>query len=204
MKRTIVFLLSVLIILSFSSCSSSSNEQPTNLPTYEPLTEENATQYDENSNISNDSNGESTTKNQTTTTTAPVLKPTEASSSVVTYYSESPNNRYIRAVSERYGVDSSCLVALIKTNSKTPGATVLQFTGEKDSSGKVIKNENTLKYVYDVPDYGVIKKASGQKTDYEGYNYVENYVNYNLAVEFIIPELENTKRERTYEDYFAN
>lgn len=138
------------------------------------------------------------------TTKPPETTENSGKQTPVTYYSENPNNKYISAVVSKYGVDASTLVALIKTNSSVPGATVLQFSGEKDSNGNLIKTKETLKYVYDVRDSGDIMKASGKKNDNDGYSYVESYVNYNLAVKYIIPQLDEMKKKRTYEDYFAN
>ena len=112
--------------------------------------------------------------------------------------------KWYKAVVNKYGADPSCLVALIRTNTDTPGATVLQFNGEKDSSGNLIKTEDTPKYVYDVRDSGAIKKASVKKTDNDGYNYAESYVNYKLAIKYIIPQLDEMKKARTYENYFSD
>ncbi len=204
MKKLYILILSAVLALSFCSCSFSGKENKgtTDLPINENTSSASETQTTED--------GLSTSNVQTeANTNADTTKPPETTEksgkqTPVTYYSENPNNKYISAVVSKYGVDASTLVALIKTNASTPGATVLQFSGEKDSKGNLIKTEDTLKYVYDIRDSGAIKKASGKKTDNDGYSYIESYVNYNLAVKYIIPQLDEMKKERTYEDYFAN
>lgn len=202
MKKFFSLLLIIALMLSFASCSlekaeEETTDEATDIPTYESITEMTSSQM-----VTNDKPSE-TTSTVVTSATETTAEATEKSG-VVTYYSDNPNNKYIRAVSEKYSVDSSCLIAFIKVNGKFPGATVLQFDGSKDSSGKMICSETTLKYVYDVPDRGAIKKASGQKTDNDGYRYAESYINFNLAVKYLVPQIEDMKSQRRYEDYFAN
>lgn len=197
-------MLSAVLALSFCACSFSGkeNEGTTNLPSNENTSSTSETQTTEGG--ASTANVQTEANTNANTTKPPETTENSGKQTPVTYYSENPNNKYISAVVSKYGVDASTLVALIKTNSSVPGATVLQFSGEKDSNGNLIKTKETLKYVYDVRDSGDIMKASGKKTDNDGYSYVESYVNYNLAVKYIIPQLDEMKKKRTYEDYFAN
>lgn len=211
MKNLYILLLVVAILFSFCSCSNVEKDNNTTTTTTETTTEETTSKtfipYDNNETTNSNSTSSVVTTQydaNVTTSTTKSNSATESDSKTVTYYSENPNNKYISAVVNKYGVDASCLVALIRTNSKKPGATVLQFTGERDSSGNLIKTEKALKYVYDVSDSGMIKKSSGQKTDNDGCTYAESYVNYNLAVKYLVPQLDEMKKERTYENYFSN
>lgn len=210
MKKLYTLLLIAAIVFSFCSCQNADirNNTTTTETTTEETTSKTFIPYDNNGTTNNTDSDYSvvTTQNQQNTppSTTGSNDSSENKSKTVTYYSENPNNKYISAVVNKYGADASCLVALIRTNTDTPGATVLQFTGEKDSSGNLIKTEDTLKYVYDVRDSGAIKKASGKKTDNDGYTYAESYVNYKLAIKYIIPQLDEMKKVRTYENYFSD
>lgn len=221
LKKICILSFALIILMSFCSCTSSKNDnETTSEPTVfdDAFTDDDVLFPEENGvteqgttddTVSTTKNTSATKNNATekkpvVTTTAPNITVETPSTESVTYYSENPNNRYIQAVAKKYGKDPSTIIALIRVNSQTPGATVLQFTGERDENGELIKNENTLKYVYDVRDDGTIKKASGKKTDNDGYTHVESYINYNLAIKYLIPQLDDMKRERTYEDFYSN
>ncbi len=122
----------------------------------------------------------------------------------ITYYSESADNKYIKYIANKYSVDPSVLRALIRTNTDNRGATVLQFSGEKNSSGNLIMTEDTLVCVYDVDGNGKVMKATGKSSGYEGYSYLANIAAFKLAQEYIVPNIEATKAKRTYEDFFKN
>lgn len=204
MKKLYILFLSAVMALSFCACSFSGkeNEGTADLQSSESTSTTADAQTTEDNALTDNKTTEKSTAVKTTN--PPETTENSGKQTPVTYYSENPNNKYISAVVSKYGADASTLVALIKTNSSTPGATVLQFSGEKDSNGNLVKTKDTLKYVYDVRDNGTVKKASGKKSDNDGYSYIESYVNYNLAVKYIIPQLDDMKKERTYEDYFAN
>ncbi|MCH5191051.1 MAG: hypothetical protein J1F23_02680 [Oscillospiraceae bacterium] len=120
-------------------------------------------------------------------------------SEVVTYYCDDVNNRYIVAVAEKYGVEKSTLIAMIRTKAKNPGATVLQFSGKTDNNGNMLMTGDELKAVYEVSDTdGSIKKATGKLTGNDGYNYIESVGVFQLTKEFIVPSLDEMKRERPY------
>lgn len=134
----------------------------------------------------------------TETTTLSVIESLQASE-VETYYSENPKNKYICSVADKYGVDKMCLVALIRTKAQNPGATVLQFSGKIDENGELLKTESELKYVYEIDDTtGEIYKASGKAHDNDGYSFVESFAVFKITKEYILPQLEEAKENRTY------
>lgn len=152
----------------------------------------------------------STADNNTTVSTTKAVQQTQPTttlsalenienSEVVTYYSENPDNKYICAVADKYGVDKSRLIALIRTNAQNSGATVLEFSGKTDSDGQLVKDGNELKAVYEVADSdGTIRKATGKMSGNDGYNFAQSLAAFQLTKEFIIPQLDQMKEERTY------
>lgn len=160
-----------------------------------------ANHMNEESNIIN------TTKNQIEkTSTETTIEETTLSaldrlekSEAVTYYSDNPNNKYICAVADKYGVDKTCLVALIRTKAQNPGATVLQFSGKTDENGNLIMSKNELISVYEINDADrTIKRASEKSSENDGYTSSESRTIFRLTKQFIVPELENLKEERVY------
>ena len=186
--------------------------QTTTTTVTETTTEEITNVYDDfetetNYWVENPDDVATTTQPETTTSaTVHTQKSTEETtkSRPVTYYSESPDNKYIKYIANKYSVDPAVLIALIRTNTDNKGATVLQFSGDRDSSGNLIKTEDTLRCVYDGDGNGKVMKATGKFSGYEGYSYAANVVAFKLAQEYMIPSLEATKAQRTYENFFKN
>lgn len=116
-----------------------------------------------------------------------------------TYYTDNPDNKYIRTVSDRFGVDRNCLVAFVRANSKTPGATVLQFRGNRDSNGNLITTADELVYVYDVLDSGEIKKTNKDGSDTLGYTQLAGKAAYLLVEKYIMPDIEKFKKNNRLE-----
>lgn len=209
MKKICFLLCAVFILFSLSGCKKSE-------PDYiQPLTEATGSVLEaDNTSIPDGTVGSepssvlSTTQkaNNTTepTSAAPpttTLSPLEnvQNSDVVTYYSENPDNKYICIVANQYGVDKSNLVALIRTKAQNPGATVLEFSGKKDADGQLIKRKSELKAVFEISDSdGTIRKATGKMSGNVGYNYAESLAAFELTKEFVIPQLDQMKEERTY------
>ena len=151
------------------------------------------------------SDSDETETTETTTKAKETQKSEETTkSTTVTYYSESPDNKYIKYIAGKYNVDPAVLRALIRTNTDTPGATVLQFDGSKDSKGNLLMTADTLVCVYDVSSNGNIKKATGKATGNEGYSYIESLAAFTVVQKYMIPNIEATKAQRTYEDYYKN
>lgn len=205
MKKICFLLCAVFILFSLSGCKKSE-------PDYiQPLTEAtgSVSEADNNGTVGSEPSSVLSTTQKADNTTEPTsaaqptttLSPLEnvQNSDVVTYYSENPNNRYICIVANRYGVDKSNLVALIRTKAQNPGATVLEFSGKKDADGQLIKSKSELKAVFEISDSdGTIRKATGKMSGNVGYNYAESLAAFELTKEFIIPQLDQMKEERTY------
>ncbi|MBO5895957.1 MAG: hypothetical protein J6Q83_01540, partial [Clostridia bacterium] len=109
-----------------------------------------------------------TSSNKTEGTT----KPNTTKNQAVEHYEQlSPNgenvlsdhfeNKFIKQISQDYGVDSDLLVA-IYSEPDTGNNFVLEFSGKKDSSGTIIKSPDTLSKVYQIDQNGGVKIATGQ------------------------------------------
>lgn len=205
MKKLSVILAFVLVITVFSACKKGDNEETTT----QPDVTQNTTVYSENSTIYEDTtqpNTEISTQMQTAAQTEQVTEnqatTTTEASKPVTYISENPDNKYICMVADKYGSDKANLIAFIKANTSTPGATVLEFSGAKDTNGKLITTAEELRYVYDVSDSGTIKRASSDGLHNDGYNSITAKAAMALGEKFFIPSIDTMREQRRYEDYF--
>lgn len=198
MKKIIAVILAAFIILcTFASCKKKSVDE---LSTVIP---ESSSYYTEEGNeISQDS---STVSASLPTEAKTTLKtPPENNGKVVTYISENFDNKYICRVAEKYGSNKANLIAFIKKNSSTPGATVLEFSGQRDSNGNLITTSDELMYVCEVSDNGTIMRASKDGNNNDGYNKVAAKVAYSLGEKFLLPSIDEMRAERRYEDYFID
>lgn len=196
MKKTVAVIMAVLfLVCTFNSCKKNGTNEPSSEPTA-------SSSYTEESiEITQESLQTTvlTTESRTVLETEPTKK-----NQVVTYISENPDNKYICRVAEKYGSDKANLMAFIKTNSSTPGATVLEFSGKKDSNGNLIVTFDELKYAYEVSDNGTIRRASKDGKENDNYNKVAAKVVIVLAEKYIIPSIDEMREKRRYEDYFAD
>ena len=205
MKKISVIIALVILITAFSACKKGDNEETTT----QPIATQKTTVYSENSTLYEDttsSNTENSTQMQTAAQTEQVTEnqtnTTTEAAKPVTYISESPDNKYICMVADKYGSDKANLIAFIKTNTSTPGATVLEFSGAKDANGKLITTAEELRYVYDVLDSGSIKRASSDGLHNDGYNLITAKAAMMLGEKFFIPSIDTMREQRRYEDYF--
>lgn len=203
MKKIALILTLVLFVTAFTSCKRKQDNEPTtdtviNSDVTENYNTEPYTQANADNSVSKT---ESKPVTQTQKNTAPATTQPEAKK-VVTYISENPDNTYICMVSAKYGSDKANLIAFIKTNSDFPGATVLEFSGERDANGNLITTADTLKYVYDVADSGSIKRASSDGLNNDGYNSITAKAAIMLGEKFFIPSIPEMREHRRYEDYF--
>lgn len=203
MKKALCLLGVLVIVLTLCSCSMYGLDeqeesttaapniviiQDTTVPVTEPSTEGAAVVTPSQDAVS------TTAPAVTPETTAPVAdEPT--TTAVKTYYTDNPNNKYIVTIADKYGVDKGCLVAFVRANSDTPGATVLQFKGNKDSAGNLITTSEDLLYVYDVQDNGTILKTNRDGTDVEGMPSLAGKAAFSLVEKYIMPDIEKFKRE---------
>lgn len=201
MKKISVLIAVLLFVCTFASCGKSD----TDLSSTEPTASLSYTT--ENSTAPTQGNVSQQTDNSTSKPTeSQTLRPTESAkeNQVVTYISENPDNAYICRVAEKYGSDKANLIAFIKKNASTPGATVLEFSGKRDSNGNLITTAEELKYVYEVSDNGTMRRASSDGKNNDGYNRLAAKVAVALAEKYMIPSIDEMRAERRYEDYFTN
>lgn len=207
MKRLSLILCAAILLCFLAGCKkdgslnpeeSSSTSSSSEISSVQSISQESSTSGTSPSDNNTTVSTTKTVQQTQPTTTLSALENIE-NSEVVTYYSENPNNKYICAVADKYGVDKSRLVALIRTKAQNPGATVLEFSGETDSEGQLIKDGNELRAVYEVTDSdGTIRKATGKMSGNDGYNFAQSLATFQLTKEFIIPQLDKMKEERTY------
>lgn len=205
MKKISILIVFILLVLTFTSCQKSGADenrtQPTESYSYSSG-DDNQTQ-DREETKQNETSAENSTSSQQSKPDTQQTQETEENK-VVTYISENPNNTYICRVADKYGSDKANLIAFIKTNSSTPGATVLEFSGERDSNGNLIVTAEELRYVYDVSDGKAIKRASSDGKNNDGYNKIVAKVAFSLGEKFLVPSIDEMREKRRYEDYFTN
>lgn len=107
--------------------------------------------------------------------------------------SDSAENSFIKLIASKYGVSPSLLVAIYAVPDKGDNF-VLQFSGKKDSSGKLIRSPDTLKKVYHIDASKNIQVATGTLFGNEGCNVAESYVVVKMIKEHVMP---------MYPDYFS-
>lgn len=211
MKKTAIILSFVLLLTFFASCkkedkkenvstttTTAASELTENYITTQPVTQQQTVlQSTKKSETQPATNAPQTVNNTVSEQTN-----TSREEKVITYISENPDNYYIKKVAEKYGSDKANLIAFIKTNSSAPGATVLEFSGARDSNGNLITTAEELKYVYDVLDSGAIKRASADGKNNDGYSSVSAKVAIMLAEKYFIPSIPEMRENRRYEDYF--
>lgn len=201
MKKISVIIAAVLLILTLASCEKNdanvSNTQPSASYSYTDTSSDAPTQDD--NTVQADTLNTKPTASQAPSETDPTKE-----NKVVTYISENPDNVYICRVADKYGSDKANLMAFIKTNSSTPGATVLEFSGKRDSNGDLVVTAEELKYVYEVSDNGTMRRASSDGKNNDGYNRLTAKVAVVLAEKYMIPSIDQMRAERRYEDYFTN
>ncbi len=102
-------------------------------------------------------------------------------------------NKYIKKISQDYGVDSDLLVA-IYSEPDTGNNFVLEFSGKTDSSGNFIKSPDTLNKVYLIDKSGGVKIATGKDTGNVGVSYAEGLVSISMIKTVVMEQ---------YPDYFT-
>lgn len=107
--------------------------------------------------------------------------------------SDHHNNKYIKLVSEKFGVDKELLVAIYSTPD-TGNNFVLEFDGKKDKDGNVIKSPDTLKKVYQIDKNKNISVATGKTTGNIGVSYAEGTLCFNMIQNIVMPQ---------YPEYFT-
>lgn len=208
MKKISLALAFLLFITMFTACGKDKNiknESTTGFsesPITSEYTDEQTTLENTTEQLIETTTSIQTTASQTQQQTQVATQQTTEKTKTVTYISENPDNKYICMVANKYGSDKSNLIAFIKTNSSTPGATVLEFSGARDENGNLITTAEELRFVYDVSDSGTIRRASSDGLHNDGYNSIAAKAAMMLGEKYIIPSIDEMRKQRRYEDYF--
>ena len=156
MKKFICLLLCLTIFIC-SGCTSKTDDNNTTTTTEASTTEKNPENSSDIDNTTESTTSDSsTTESQTgsqvgekdsTTTTKKnsgnsLLSDEEIekleNSEAEVFFTDNPDNEYITAISEKYGVKKENLVALIKMNAEYPTITLFEFSGKKDKNGELV------------------------------------------------------------------
>lgn len=200
MKKLMSLILCIGLVLSLCACGSGENDVTTdstaapatttnpNTTTKEEVTEPEAT-VPVTEDISD-------TAAPITPTPPPTAAPTEAPTEDTTIgktgemaFSDSPDNRYISAVADKYGVNSENLVA-IYTVPQNDSNMVLEFSGEKDDNGKLIRDSSTLVAIYTI-DAALNSQRASKDSSKNEYDTGEMMVMFITVTTYIMPEFEN-------------
>jgi len=84
--------------------------------------------------------------------------------------SADPQNPYLNAVVQKYGLDPATLVAFYASSMKTDGNLVFEFDGSVGSNGKPVRTTKTLINIYTVDENLVAKKATGKASEGNEYS----------------------------------
>ena len=215
MKKTLATALAIITLLSLCSCGiniGKKEEPTTEHTTTQPFSFVYTTQPEVTQGVEIETQTPAQQENTPTQADTPTNSAPEATTQrITTFYTDNPSNRYIAAVADRYGVDRSCLVAFIRTDSSEPGANVLQFRGSKDQYGRLITTADELVYVYDVLDNGKFRKTNRDASDMEGYDNIPvaswlkdraaaaaAKAEYMLVEQQILPNIEKYKSDSRY------
>ena len=106
-------------------------------------------------------------------------------------FSDDKNNRYIDAVSQKYGVNSENLVALY-TVPENDSNLVLEFDGSKNADGTPIRNKSTLIAIYSI-DKALNSKRASEDRKLNEYSFGEMKVMFFSTTTYIMPEFEELK-----------
>lgn len=173
-----------LVFIALIFCSCGKKETPT--VTAEPQTI-----------IETDDVVETTTSAPASTavqTTKPVDKVTEATTTKSTYGDSElvvdPNNKFIKAVVNKYNLNDEGLICTYSKKGHDNNF-VFQFDGSKDSNGKLIRNAETLKYVYSVTaDCKTICRTGGY-TGNDGCTLANGLGVFLLSKQALIPNIQD-------------
>lgn len=105
-------------------------------------------------------------------------------------FTDDANNKFIRAVAEKYGVDTN-LLACIYANPSDDNNFVWQFSGETDANGKLSRTADTLIYIYLLSaDCKTISRTGGL-TGNDGISAPSGYLLMQTTKRLMIPEFQD-------------
>lgn len=208
MKKVLLLIVTVVIFcFVFSGCSEKNDEESTTTTTTESAVVSSTTetttkkQTEKQTETKTDKNISSSTTTTKKNQSNPLISDEDMekieNSNAKVFFTDNPNNKYIIAVSDKYGSKKENLVALVKVNAEFPSATVLEFSGKTDANGELVMTYDELKYVYEInEEKNTIIKASKNGLDNDGASFVEAKILVVLAKEYLIPELPNLKANK--------
>lgn len=195
MKKVIATLLFVFLCFGLCSCGSSNKNDKTD--TSVSVSDTVASASETETAIESEANA-TTKKNSSAASQSAADDQTEQSTKINIsvpdktgdmIFTDDAENKFIAAVSSKYNIDSS-LLACIYTTAGNDVNYVWQFDGTKDSNGKLIRNTDTLKYVYGVSqDCKTIKRTAGLSGNI-GYSAGDGIVTYEATKQLIMPKFE--------------
>ena len=202
MKRILPIIICLGILVSLCACGSSEKTTTSTQSTTAPTTNEGTTLP------KTEATTEPTTEEQTipvtepisdaapTTEPAPLPTVTDAPTEETTLgktgemaFSDSPDNRYIKSIADKYSVNAENLVA-IYTVPQNDSNMVLEFSGKTDASGKLVRNSSTLVAIYTIDASLVSKRASKDDSKNE-YPSGEAIVMFMTVTTYIMPEFKD-------------
>lgn len=105
------------------------------------------------------------------------------------YFTDDADNKFIQVVVQKYGSDPARL-ACIYVVPEGDSNHVFEFNGKTDQNGKLIRNKNTLKYVYTINATCTEITRAGGVTGNDGLSAAQGLVVMQLTKELILPEFE--------------
>lgn len=192
MKSYKIFgLLALLLCLLFAGCSKDTAEPVTTTPpaasTQAPAPSETQTQAPQTTAEASKA-PEPTTQSSTFTAGGQTYTVPEKSGDMI--FTDDANNKFIRAVVDKYGVDAK-LLAGIYANPASDSNFIWQFNGKTDANGKLIRNPDTLKYVYIITaDCKTVARAGGLVGN-DGMSAASGYLMMQTAKKMMIPQVQD-------------
>ena len=214
MKKTVSLLCILLSIIPFCACGKATENNTIESTTieYKEATLQNqespeASSTNESLSVSEETNSvipstPDTTASTTIDSKKPQIQETQATLPATTpettkkqlqktgemAFSDDASNKYMKAVVDKYGVDSTRLAA-IYTVPDNNGNLVFEFDGSTDENGKLIRNESTLIAIYSVDKELNCKRAS-EDSSLNEYSYGEMKVMFITTKKHIMPEFQ--------------
>lgn len=201
MKKILPIIICLGILVSLCACGSSEKDATEAYNTTAPVTTETITTTQPNTTeptVEEQTIPATEPISDTVSTTEPAPRPTvtDAPTEETTLgktgemaFSNSPDNRYIKAVADKYSVNANNLVA-IYTVPQNDSNMVLEFNGTKDSSGKLVRDSSTLVAIYTI-DANLTSKRASKDSSKNEYDYGEMYVMFLTVTTYIMPEFED-------------
>ncbi|MGN0571562.1 MAG: hypothetical protein ACI4K9_05230 [Candidatus Fimenecus sp.] len=194
MKRALILWVSLLLLFLATSCGKNNlSEKETAAVSQSPTAEHSQPAQtsvpsqnesivaDKQTVTQNRTETPNNTKSEPTTET-PTLPPSNGTMQ----FTDSADNRFIKAVHAQYNVDTDLLVAIYKEPADDSNC-VWQFNGAKTAEGKIIRSADTLQYVYVISaDTNTICRTDG-KDDNIGMTAKEGYFTFKTTKNIIMP-----------------